>query len=126
MLQEWHHLLTGDSMDVREAYSIGMVFKIFPAALNVRRKIDRHVTFSYGVHCCFGAALARLEGRIALEEILKRFPTRMPTWPERSSSTRARCGATASSRSCSDRAAALAVILRRGDAGKDLGRLACA
>ena len=41
----------------------------------MHRKIDRHVTFGVGVHYCFGAALARLEGRIALEEILKRFPS---------------------------------------------------
>ncbi len=46
-----------------------------PDTFNVRRKIDRHVTFGIGVHYCFGAALARLEGRIALEEILKRFPS---------------------------------------------------
>jgi cytochrome P450 len=46
-----------------------------PDTFNVRRKIDRHVTFGIGVHYCFGAALARVEGRIALEEILKRFPS---------------------------------------------------
>jgi cytochrome P450 len=46
-----------------------------PDTYNVHRKIDRHVTFGVGLHYCFGAALARLEGRIALEEILKRFPT---------------------------------------------------
>jgi cytochrome P450 len=41
---------------------------------DIHRKIDRHLTFGYGVHFCLGASLARLEGRVALEEILKRFP----------------------------------------------------
>jgi cytochrome P450 len=45
-----------------------------PDRLDVRRKIDHHVTFGYGIHFCLGAALARLEGRVALEEVLKRFP----------------------------------------------------
>jgi cytochrome P450 len=45
-----------------------------PDVLDVRRKIDRHVAFGHGIHFCLGAALARLEGRIALEEILQRFP----------------------------------------------------
>jgi cytochrome P450 len=33
-----------------------------------------HVAFGYGIHYCLGAALARLEGRVALDEVLKRFP----------------------------------------------------
>lgn len=41
---------------------------------DVDRKLDRHVTLGYGVHYCLGAALARLEGRVALEETLERFP----------------------------------------------------
>lgn len=46
-----------------------------PDRFDVRRKIDHHVTFGHGLHFCMGAALARLEGIIALEEVLKRFPT---------------------------------------------------
>ncbi len=42
---------------------------------DVRRTIDRHLAFGYGAHFCVGAALARLESRIAMEEMLKRFPT---------------------------------------------------
>jgi cytochrome P450 len=42
--------------------------------LDVRRNIDHHVSFGFGLHFCLGAALARLEGRIALEEVLARFP----------------------------------------------------
>ena len=41
---------------------------------DVRRDIGQHLSFGFGAHFCLGAALARLEGRVALEEILKRFP----------------------------------------------------
>ncbi|MDQ1432749.1 MAG: hypothetical protein QOF40_3351 [Actinomycetota bacterium] len=45
-----------------------------PDRFDVRRTIGQHATFGYGTHFCLGAALARLEGRIALDEVLQRFP----------------------------------------------------
>jgi len=45
-----------------------------PDRLDVRRKIDHHLSFGFGAHYCLGQALARLEGRVVLDELLERFP----------------------------------------------------
>ena len=46
-----------------------------PERFDVGRSIDRHLSFGYGAHFCVGAALARMEGHVALREILRRHPT---------------------------------------------------
>lgn len=46
-----------------------------PDRLDVSRRIDRHLSLGFGIHFCLGASLARLEGRVALEETLRRFPS---------------------------------------------------
>jgi cytochrome P450 len=45
-----------------------------PDTFNVHRDNISHLTFGKGVHYCLGANLARLEGRVALDELLNRWP----------------------------------------------------
>ena len=51
-----------------------------PDRFDIHREIGQHLTFGYGIHFCLGAALARLEGRIALDEVLARFPEWEVDW----------------------------------------------
>jgi cytochrome P450 len=60
-------LLTGSAGRDERAYDD-------PDRFDIHRGATNHVSFGYGIHYCVGAALARLEGRIALEETLRRFP----------------------------------------------------
>ncbi|OFJ52522.1 cytochrome P450 [Mycolicibacterium grossiae] len=61
-------LLTGAAnRDHRQFPPDGDVF-------DVHREPRAHLAFGVGAHYCLGSALARLEGRIALDEILNRFP----------------------------------------------------
>jgi cytochrome P450 len=41
--------------------------------LDVQRRNVRHLSFGYGIHFCLGASLARLEGCVALDEVLARW-----------------------------------------------------
>jgi pyruvate,water dikinase len=46
-----------------------------PGAIDLRRSNARsHLAFGYGIHFCLGAALARLEGQVVLEELTQRLP----------------------------------------------------
>jgi len=51
-----------------------------PDRFDIRRKAQRHLSFGYGLHFCLGAHLARLEARVTLEELFKRFPTWEVDW----------------------------------------------
>ena len=59
-------LIGAANQDEREFGPTATGFDIF-------RNPERHLGFGYGVHFCLGAALARLEGKVALEEIHRRM-----------------------------------------------------
>lgn len=60
-------LLTGSAAHDERIY-------VEPELFDFRRTSNRHLSFGFGVHLCLGAALARLEARIAFEEFLNCFP----------------------------------------------------
>ena len=49
-------------------------------SFDIHRKMGQPLTFGFGIHFCLGAALARLEGRLALDEVLTRFPEWEVDW----------------------------------------------
>jgi cytochrome P450 len=44
-----------------------------PDKFDITRKLDEHLGFGHGIHYCLGAALARMEGAIAIDAVLDRF-----------------------------------------------------
>lgn len=57
------------------------VFGADAGQLRVDRHPNPHVSFGFGPHFCLGAALARLEGRVVLSQLVERFETLTPAGP---------------------------------------------
>ena len=49
-------------------------FYAHPETLDIDRTDNRHLAFGHGIHFCLGAPLARMEGQLALNTLLRRFP----------------------------------------------------
>jgi cytochrome P450 len=66
-------LLNGSANRDDRQFSNGDRFDIY-------REVGKHLSFGYGIHFCLGAALARIEGRVAIDEVLNRFPEWSVDW----------------------------------------------
>ena len=45
-----------------------------PDSFDIARDPNRHLAFGFGIHYCLGAPLSRLEARIAIQQLVDRFP----------------------------------------------------
>ena len=62
-----------------------------PDQLQLKRSPNKHLAFGFGVHQCAGLSLARLEGRVAIAQLLRHFPNyQLAGPPERSHRARFR------------------------------------
>jgi cytochrome P450 len=70
-------LIPADSKVLLLTGSAGRDERVYPQPdeFDIRRNFRLHVAFGYGIHFCLGAALARMEGKIALEETVRRYKT---------------------------------------------------
>jgi len=70
-----HRLRTGDKLLLLVG-SANRDERVFESseAFDITRDTSQHIAFGKGTHFCLGASLARLEGRVALEEIQRRLP----------------------------------------------------
>jgi cytochrome P450 len=68
-------LIPADSKVLLLTGSAGRDERVYPDAdrFDIRRRFAMHVSFGYGIHFCLGAALARMEAKVALEETFKRY-----------------------------------------------------
>jgi cytochrome P450 len=74
---EFHgQVVPAESIMVTLTPSAGRDDRVYPDPdrFDVTRDPGMHMYFGFGAHYCLGQALARLEGRIVLEEVVKRFP----------------------------------------------------